>query len=1287
MLSRRDLNPGAGSILTARWRDEILHHAALHGHPLSERTQVVAIKRGTILPHARCALGRHSVLYIDERALSARGYEASFLNVDVPAAGMHKASTLDARQAATEAKAIARRLIATKTSALPTKDLIDKLSAAFPQPLSDLALAGIPDIPPPRTVSPEDAKDRGTPEAAMRLLAERYGWTKRRGRWTGDLLPLQRRVLQSAFVDADAPSGILAAPTSSGKTFLAELLALRAYFKEERKTVMLVPTREIGVERAAAYATAFGERDGDREGRLRIAYSDGEHSAHDGRILHGSFDLAIMVNEKLRYFQHRKAFIRHVGLLVIDELEVMAHGQRGSYLEMALASILPDTHIRIIGLTRPSTNLDDVERSLRNSGRPTTTLLSYQRPTALSIGVWSPATQRVTFTNSNTLKRTSEALSMPYPGRLRDSIIAILTYAFQRGARNVVFATPTKRYNLMLAELLLGIAAEHPEVRKALGERSGGSLVAERLRGLEQSQRKSLLDRLIPVGIGVHDADMSVDERNLVGTAFRSGDLAILVSTQTLAYGVNTPADVISFVGWGQRPPGDPPRPPYYSNLARDYISWLGRVGRYGMLGDLAQSIYVAQSAEGSDEYDTMTALGGARDEPFGTHLDEQSNLEQAVLYALRTLRTPTTPAVTYDRLVAFFSGTPSGARAPLPVIARISNALLRLTGGRMHDSLNHLEEVAHANGDLTAAYQRIVTYTNEPRAPYLRDLARAIAAVSVASRENNNTDASPVIRWALRDDVRPRFLIDHEADAPVIISDKATFELSRVGLLATAYGVESDTIRAMMRVSRDLAGTSVPPAIVLDAMWRTPDGDAIRALRFRRSAYPELKARADARSLTLGRDLGDIPRATTVQALEAWLSGHNIGTTEATQPGIEDAFELDDTNASLYRTARDFSRLSRILEASADIALEEQAASDEPYRPATVGVRIPQDLGALAEHLKVGVHPDYADLASLNVDGLSRTWHLRLAAALDGNTDPDLSGVERLRELAQNDPISYRAALPTPGLAARLLEAAEDSPRDPLAKSLRNARAAVTTHYEHSVVQSVLLHLARDRYTAMRVKHRGRYLAFRRNATKGQPATLRSPSDITDWVRKGAMEFLSEVGYFERPDTYMIDRLVLDVDAINEPDNDFLARVVSAAWRKLAQHPWVQTDGVRAQHSGRRGYHVIAELEGARDVTSVTRALNALAAELSNDVNIFPKEQVGLTDPHVVLDVSTVRRRGIFRDALSLNPETAFVCWPVTPETIADGRPDVTIERAAKLMRGDPSDPEGILQALPGSK
>jgi hypothetical protein len=75
-----------------------------------------------------------------------------------------------------------------------------------------------------------------------------------------------------------------------------------------------------------------------------------------------------------------------------------------------------------------------------------------------------------------------------------------------------------------------------------------------RLQGMELTFRRTLLERLLPLGVGFHDADLSVAERQLVGQAFRDAEIPVLVRARTMAQGVTLPAQTIIFIGWGKQP-------------------------------------------------------------------------------------------------------------------------------------------------------------------------------------------------------------------------------------------------------------------------------------------------------------------------------------------------------------------------------------------------------------------------------------------------------------------------------------------------------------------------------------------------------------------------------------------------------------------------------------------------------------------------------------------------------------------------------------------------------------
>ena len=64
----------------------------------------------------------------------------------------------------------------------------------------------------------------------------------------------------------------------------------------------------------------------------------------------------------------------------------------------------------------------------------------------------------------------------------------------------------------------------------------------EELKTFEESYSKDLLLSLLSKGIAIHNADLSWEERDLVERYFRKGELKILLSTSTLAMGINLPA-------------------------------------------------------------------------------------------------------------------------------------------------------------------------------------------------------------------------------------------------------------------------------------------------------------------------------------------------------------------------------------------------------------------------------------------------------------------------------------------------------------------------------------------------------------------------------------------------------------------------------------------------------------------------------------------------------------------------------------------------------------------------
>ena len=82
---------------------------------------------------------------------------------------------------------------------------------------------------------------------------------------------------------------------------------------------------------------------------------------------------------------------------------------------------------------------------------------------------------------------------------------------------------------------------------------------------------------LLPYGIGIHHAGLNRYERSLVEELFSGGHIQLLVSTATLAWGVNLPAHTVIIKGTQVY---DPEKGKWVELSHQDILQMIGRAGR-----------------------------------------------------------------------------------------------------------------------------------------------------------------------------------------------------------------------------------------------------------------------------------------------------------------------------------------------------------------------------------------------------------------------------------------------------------------------------------------------------------------------------------------------------------------------------------------------------------------------------------------------------------------------------------------------------------------------------------
>ncbi|HQZ35397.1 MAG TPA: helicase-related protein, partial [Ilumatobacteraceae bacterium] len=163
----------------------------------------------------------------------------------------------------------------------------------------------------------------------------------------------------------------------------------------------------------------------------------------------------------------------------------------------------------------------------------------------------------------------------------------------------------------------------------SLGLPSADDVLAQLPNG-DRSVASNQLRAYVTRGVGFHNADLDRDERAALEQSFRNPDsnLRVLVSTTTLAMGINTPAEAVIIAGL-THPRSEPYSVAEYKNMA-------GRAGRMGHT-EAGEAYIIASGDPGPTEAWERYIRG--KPEPVQSHfLDQNTDPQTLVLRALVAL-------------------------------------------------------------------------------------------------------------------------------------------------------------------------------------------------------------------------------------------------------------------------------------------------------------------------------------------------------------------------------------------------------------------------------------------------------------------------------------------------------------------------------------------------------------------------------------------------------------------------------------------------------------------------
>ena len=416
-----------------------------------------------------------------------------------------------------------------------------------------------------------DLRKYGLPDNLLEI------WEQQQGDF---LLPVQEVAVQRYGL-FDGQSLIISSPTSSGKTFVGEMAAMRATF-EGKRVLYLTPLRALAEEKFQTFSdryVAYG---------VKVVVATRDHHEFDRDIEQGNYHLAVLVYEKLSQLLVRHPhLLRSVALVVVDELQMLGDTERGAGLELTLVKLLSsDPRPQLLGLSavlRESQQVADwLEADL---------LLQDERPVELYRGVLLDGVFRYKTYNTGEEgeERFVEKDQLVESENPSEILFATVKHLAHQEEQILIFLKG-KRDTVQCA-LTLAETAEIPPATQALAE----------LETFEETALKAQLQTAFAGGVAFHHADLTSEERSLVEKAYRRGDLRVIACTTTLAFGVNLPASTVFLeaVKWDtDERTGTAIEVPL---TWAEYENISGRAGRLGFSREFGRSIVIAVNQFQSD--------------------------------------------------------------------------------------------------------------------------------------------------------------------------------------------------------------------------------------------------------------------------------------------------------------------------------------------------------------------------------------------------------------------------------------------------------------------------------------------------------------------------------------------------------------------------------------------------------------------------------------------------------------------------------------------------------------
>lgn len=367
-----------------------------------------------------------------------------------------------------------------------------------------------------------------------------------------ELNPPQEKAVNAGLMEGE--DMIVAAPTASGKTFIAELAMVNQAVRQGKKAVYIVPLKALASEKYQDFSERYEDLD------VMMSVGDRDES---GDYLETA-DIVIVTSEKLdSMLRHNPSWIHEIGLVVTDEIHLLTSPNRGPTLEVTLTRLRDLLNFQMLGLSATISNSNELADWLNAE-----LVESDYRPVDLKEGIhqgneidFYPEEYEKEDEDENTKETQSgdyNATSFKTGSEIQDeesneiepetefiedkhgrASLNLLEDTLDKEKQTIIFCSSRKG-----AEKSSDRCTKVSDKDISRGERKELEEYADKIENVLGSPTSQCerLAKNVRKGAAFHHAGLVSEQRQLVEQAFKEGLIRSVSATPTLAAGVNLPA-------------------------------------------------------------------------------------------------------------------------------------------------------------------------------------------------------------------------------------------------------------------------------------------------------------------------------------------------------------------------------------------------------------------------------------------------------------------------------------------------------------------------------------------------------------------------------------------------------------------------------------------------------------------------------------------------------------------------------------------------------------------------